>query len=320
MLTSTSYDVIQRFALFIKNKRLAHAYLIAGASYSGKTKSALDMAKLVNCEALNPNGLFCNQCAACTTIEKGNHPDVHICSVDVGETIKIEHIRGLIDQISLKPFSAQKKVFIIRNVEQLTPEAANALLKTLEEPSLNSLLLLTSSALDKTLDTIKSRCQILHMPSPSREDVQNELQKQYHLDVKQSHFLSYLAQGALGKALKLQESDLWQRKNALLDEFLLSREPDAFIKKNLAQEEQVREFVELLLSWVRDALLIKAQVEDSRIVHLDRIEDLRKFARMYSFEDLNSIFKAIVNTNKMLAENFNVKIPLLIIKELLWGK
>jgi DNA polymerase-3 subunit delta' len=313
-------DFLKRFSLFVKSERLAHAYLLAGPSQVGKTKIALGIAKLVICEKPTPEGLFCDQCSTCVTIGKGNHPDIHVLSVEAGETIKIADIRSLLDQMSLMPFMAQKKIFIVRNVEQLTHEAANALLKTLEEPSLNSLLLLTSSALDKTLDTIKSRCQIMYMTAPSSENLKNVLVRQHNLDASSAHFLSHLAQGSIGKALRLKEEDLWQRKNALLDEFLLSREPDVFIKKNLSEENEVREFIDLLLSWIRDAILIKSQVEDKRIVHLDRLEDLRKFSKLYSFEDLNNIFKAVVNTNKMLAENFNVKIPLLIIKELLWGK
>ena len=153
--------VLERFKALIENSRLAHAYLFVGPACVGKRETAEAIAKLVNCAASN-NETFCDSCPSCIKINNLQHPDVYLIDAEASGSIKIDEIRSIIKRVSLKPFEGKRKVFIIVNAENLTSQAANALLKTLEEPPNNSLIILTTCFPQRNLDTIKSRCHIIN--------------------------------------------------------------------------------------------------------------------------------------------------------------
>ncbi len=312
-------SVLKRFAVLNRRAALAHAYLFTGPADIGKGLAALAVAKFFNCEDPQEGRYFCDQCPACRKIQKGGHPDVHVTESLEGEPVKIEQIRGLLDQIRLRPFMAQKKIFIIHHAEDLTPEAANALLKTLEEPSTGSLLLLTTSVPQKILETVKSRCHVIRFSSISRTGLEAALARQGQGNDPDVHFLSFLAEGCWGRARQLKEDKMGHRKNEIIDKFILpSREKD-FARKVLADKHKVKAFLDILLSWTRDCLLVKAGAKDQSLVHADRAREIRDFQRRYSFEDLACLNAEIVKTCRLFAENLNVKIPLLIIEEMLWA-
>ncbi len=313
------HSILQRFTVLRKKGRLAHAYLFVGPSDIGKGETALAIAKLVNCEAIEGE-VFCDTCSSCTKINSGNHPDVFVIDNGYGESIKIDQVREILSRNKLRAFMAKKKVFILKNIENLTLNGANAFLKTLEEPAADSLLLLTTSALEKNLDTIKSRCHMIHFPSMSRDHLANRLREDCDIDEMSSHFLTYFAQGCLGAAKKLEEDQFMETKNELVDGFILTRPDDDMVKKMLSNKEETKRLLDILLSWIRDALLVKTGVEDDRLIHLDRKDDLRRFVRNYTFEDLKNINESIVNMCQLLADNLNIKIPLLIIGEQLWER
>lgn len=311
--------ILKRFVVLREKGRLAHAYLFIGPPNIGKGETALAVAKLLNCEA-PPKETFCDACPSCRKINSGNHPDVFVIDNGYGESIKIEQIRELLSRNKLRPFMAAWKVFIIRNIENLTLEGANAFLKTLEEPSAGSLLLLTTSVPEKNPDTIRSRCHAIYVPAVSSHDLAQQLRGEYHMDEDSSHFLAYFAQGCLGTAGKLKENQFVEQKDALMDGFILNRPEEALIKEILAEKGRTKELLDILLSWMRDCLLVKAGVSDGRLIHLDRLQDLKDFQKKYTFKDLNKLNEAVVDMCRLLADNLNIKLPLLIIGEQLWEK
>ena len=216
--------ILNRFVKIYQKNRLAHAYLLAGPKGIGKVKTALSLAKLLNCvnNPVDTNSFFCDQCPACLKINSGNHPDVHFLEAQDG-SIKIEQIRGLIDRINLKPFEARIKIFILKDIENLTLEAANCLLKTLEEPSRGSLLLLTTRFLEKNLSTIRSRCQLVWLALTPKDQLARALESGYHVDQIQSHFFAHFSQGSLGRALTLNEEKFFDKKNEFIDQFIITR-------------------------------------------------------------------------------------------------
>jgi DNA polymerase-3 subunit delta' len=153
---SVNEEILIRFERIQSQERLAHAYLFVGPVQSGKSSTIMALAQMLNCEREGVDR-FCGECGSCRKISAGNHPDVLTIEAGVGETIKIEDIRTLIQRGGLRAFEAKWKVFMIRNAERLTKEAANALLKTLEEPNRQTLIFLTTSVPELCLDTIKSR-------------------------------------------------------------------------------------------------------------------------------------------------------------------
>ncbi len=224
-------------------------------------------------------------------------------------------MRQLLEQIRFRPFMAEKKVFIIRRSENLTAEAANAFLKTLEEPSLNSLIILTTSQMDQNLDTIRSRCQKIRFTPFPRRELAERLIRDYHKDASSAQCLSFFSKGYWGEVSKLEENKFLARKNEMLEGFIAARDIDSFVKNTLEEKETTKEFLDVLVSWIRDAMLLKLDVDESMIIHADRLIDLKNFSQQYSFEHLNGVYEEIIHMYKQLSENLNIKLPLLIIKE-----
>lgn len=307
-------EIMQRFGRLCAKQRLAHAYLFTGPKDSGKTQTALCLAQLVNCEsgAEQP----CNECPSCRKIASNNHPDVHVIGGDEAESIKIEEIRFLLSRVQLMAYEGKRKVFIIRNIELMTLEAANALLKTLEEPSANTLMVLTTSVPEANLDTIKSRCHIVKF-FPSSVNRIATLLTQEGVKEQDSRFLAVYAEGCLGKTRKLIKEEIIRRKRKILDEMLLNRHNDAFIKELSASPQETAEALRLLLSFFRDVLFLKNGVSAAELVHQDSVKDLEKFAAR-SLDDLSLIIRQIVQTKTLVDEKLNVKMSLSLLREHLW--
>jgi len=310
-------SIIRRFSVLNGKGRLAHAYLFIGPPNIGKFETARSIAKAINCEQ-DRDGRFCDTCPSCVRINAGQHPDIMTFGED-GEPIKIGQIRELLGRSKFRPHSARKKVFVLRNIETMTLQAANAFLKTLEEPDGDSLLLLTTSVPEKSPDTIRSRCHAIHFRTASVDDLTARLKDQ-GLSQKESHFIAYFAQGCPGTAQKLHDRDFVATKDAWIDSLILSRPGEPQIKEILADKTQTKEFLDVLYSWIRDCLLVKAGIDDARLIHLDRLQDLKRFAEVRTFEDLDGLSRSIVNMYQLLADNLNIKLPLLIIGEQLWEK
>ena len=313
--------VLKRFTALIEENCLAHAYLFVGADFAGKTQTALAIAKLINCEQKenSPEQGFCDECSSCMRINKGSHPDVSVIVKDLEEeTIKIEQIRQLSASAQLRPFESTKKIFIIKNAEGLTTEAGNALLKTLEEPSANSLFILTIATLEKVLDTIKSRCHMVYFAPLGVEQLKMSLIKDSNADKDTAHFLAYFSEGSLGRALRLKDAKLTQRKNEIINEFVFSRGNEPFLQTLVADKEKSKEAFDVLLAWYRDLMLIKSGVDEYKLINHDRVGDLKKLEVKYTFGELQEAIDEIVKTSQSLAENFNMKIAMTILKENLW--
>lgn len=140
--------------------RVANAYILAGPEGVGKRRVALEFAKALNC-AKSPNGP-CDACPACVQLSKGSHPDLHVLEPSgASEQIRIEPVRQMLERIALRPFNSRYQVVIIDGAERLTEEAANSLLKGLEEPPSHSRFLLVTARLSDCLPTIRSRCQLI---------------------------------------------------------------------------------------------------------------------------------------------------------------
>lgn len=159
-------DVVTILENAARRDKLAHAYLLHGPRGSGKTTAARIIAKLANCETRSANVTFhaqgepCNQCKACTEIDTGRAMDV--LEIDAASNRGIDEIRDLKEGIKLSPIAYRSKVFIIDEVHQLTKDAFNALLKTLEEPPSHAIFVLATTEYEKVPATIASRTQRFH--------------------------------------------------------------------------------------------------------------------------------------------------------------
>ncbi len=182
----------------VDSGNIAHAYIFSGPEMIGKNTVAKNFAQILICE----NKTACNNCALCNSYNRSSNPD--IISVQQDETIKIEQIRQLIYKLSLKPYVSKFKVAIIDNAENITTEAANALLKSLEEPKPNTVIILITANPYRILPTILSRAQRISFGLVEPVDSENLLPSD--LSPEQREAIKSFAYGRPGLALKISKS------------------------------------------------------------------------------------------------------------------
>ncbi|PLR70470.1 DNA polymerase III subunit delta' [Bacillus sp. UMB0728] len=174
---------------FLHNK-IGHAYLFVGGPEVGKKAMAIWMAKRFFCSSQHEENKPCLNCMECARIDSMNHPDLHFIEPD-GQSIKIDQVRALQKEFHYKGVESDKKCYIIEQVDKMTTQAANSLLKFLEEPNGDSLAILLTENKERLLDTILSRVQSYNFQPISHETVRQQLLK-IGLDEESSFLLSQI--------------------------------------------------------------------------------------------------------------------------------
>jgi len=299
---------------YLANSSFSGAYIFSGPEGIGKRMVAKLIAGRLNCtgQADRP----CESCSSCLKTQKEEHPDLHI--IQNGQSqIKIEDIRGILKQASLRPYEGVSKVFIIDNAHKLNSEAANSLLKVLEEPPKDVLIILVTHKPQNIIKTVLSRCKVIKFFPLIREQLETVLIKNYALDKTSAHFLAYYAEGRLGLALRLKDTSLLREKNKIFDSFILSSKPlDHFMMNQ--SKEQLQVCLNILASWFRDIYLLKAGLGDKETIHLDRHSDLLKLIPRFSFKQLDEIMSTLSESSLYLEKNINSKLLLHNLGAQLW--
>jgi len=313
---------IQILKEHIRQARLSNGYLFVGPEGIGKKMAAKTLVKTLNCQEETLDS--CDKCVSCLKIEKNQHPDVHVLdgstSLNINseqskndredsQAIKIGHIRQLQKALGLKPYEAKLKVFIIDNAHNLTAEASNALLKTLEEPPAQSLIILVSAKPTLLFKTIISRCQVLKFYPMARPKLEGVLKKDYSLESNLSHFLAYFCEGRIGRALRLKDTDIMKDKNRVIDQFCILRKSN-LESLPIQSKENLRNYLNILAGWFRDIYLIKIGMPYLELINLDRKSDLLKFKQGFSFLDLDGIFNCISDSLFYIEQNINIRLLL----------
>ena len=153
-------DMLQKH---ISNGKLRHAYLFSGPEGVGRRTTALRFAQAVNCTQAPSAGETCGTCQTCKQIERMQHADLLIIQAEDGSALKVDQVRELQHFVSLAPYSSRYRVVLLRNFQQATASAQNALLKTLEEPNPKVLMLVTANDPENLLPTITSRCELMRL-------------------------------------------------------------------------------------------------------------------------------------------------------------
>ncbi|HCA27972.1 MAG TPA: DNA polymerase III subunit delta' [Betaproteobacteria bacterium] len=224
----------------LENKsHLPHALLLSGRKGIGKRDFGLVLAQSLLCQAPVENGVACNRCSSCNWFQQGNHPDFRLLEPDSGGEmnepdaeakgkhpagakkpsafITVSMIRALLDFTHLSTYAANMRIVLIHPAEAMNPQAANSLLKTLEEPIPDTLFILISHQQHQLLPTIRSRCHSIAMPLPSRSEAKEWLQRQ-----QVDHPDSLLAQAGFAPlaAARLAEREYQARRHAFLSRVL----------------------------------------------------------------------------------------------------
>ncbi len=309
-------DILKRFTQMRVCKKMAHAYLFSGPTAVGKSETGLAIAQLIHCTQVKDEQP-CQICANCQRILNDNHPDVHVLKSQPGENIKIEQIRTMIKQMQTSAYEANEKFFLLQNAENLTEEAANALLKSLEEPSIGSLMILTTAHIEMVTETIVSRCHVIKFVPCGYRDMEQYLVHHDRLPSDESHFLTRFAEGCLREARQHHRDGLFSKKNRMLDQFIFESSLENFEKEWLSKKDDrhIILLLTLLISWFRDLLFVKNQIPSGDLIHQDRIRDLESLSKEYSTEKIRAVIDDIIEALKMARDRFNMKTALAVLKE-----
>lgn len=206
--------VLEFFKRIKRNNKIAHAYLLEADESVNTYQTAKEVAKLFNCLQ---DDAPCGTCHVCSKIDDDIHPDVFsVLPSGPSRAIKISQIRDVQKSLNYKSFEGSRKVCIIENAESMNVEAANSLLKTLEEPPVATTLILTTSRKEKLLPTIISRCQSVYIFPLTLEAVAQKLENQYGLSSQEANLLSRISAADLTKALYMKTDVFKQKRSKII--------------------------------------------------------------------------------------------------------
>jgi DNA polymerase-3 subunit delta' len=267
---------VDHLRVMLRNGRLPHALLFSGIEGVGKRTTALALAQACNCHGrLSPREetlAGCGACRPCRLIASGQHPDLHRVEPS-GQWIRAEQVRDLLRALALRPHEARKRFVLLAEVDRLNPSAGNALLKLLEEPPPETLIVLTARQLSDLMPTIVSRCQRLTFAPLTEEALVSILTGQDRLEEAAARILAGVSAGSITRARQLAREGWLRRRNWLIDEFQAIASRSAGQRLALAHalasdRDNLAVALRVMQLWVRDLLLWP--IAPHRIANRDR--------------------------------------------------
>lgn len=309
----------------IADGRLGHAYLFTGPLGVGRRSLALHLAQAVNCTQPPAPGELCGECRACRGFGRSQHPDLLLVERQEGDReIKIDALRALTRSLSRTPLEARYQVALILNFHHASEEAANALLKTLEEPNPSVLLCLTALDADSIPATVVSRCEVLRLRPLAPETLAPALQSSLGIDAAQAHLLASVSQGLPGLAIRMrQEPALLESRGQWLDALhdLLSAnrvKRFAFADKASKDRQQLKNMLLVWLSFWRD-VLVSASGAGVALANVDKAAEIGSLGQKIGFPEAAAGLQAVERAVTQLETNVNARLALeVLLLELPW--
>jgi len=338
----------------IEQHRLPHAYLFYGGEGVGKDAMAIELAKVVNCEKQGIEACGkCPSCKKMATLQHPNVKLVfalpvgknervgdpplfrlsdeeikiiqeqirlkaqnpyHKITIPRATVIKINSIRDIRRSITYKTPGNGRRVVIISDADNMSEESSNALLKTLEEPSGETMLILTTSRKDNLLSTIISRCQPIRFDPLSDADIQQALMQRHKVGSEEAYLTARLANGSYTRAVQLLETDLNQKRGEMVHFLRLALSGQvlrlaAEIERlsSTGDRAKVEQMLSVLLLWFRDALVLR-EGGDSGLINIDQMDDLKRFNKKFPNADIRSAIAEVEKAIDLVGKNVHLNL------------
>jgi DNA polymerase-3 subunit delta' len=304
--------------------RLSHAYLFSGKEGIGKRTIAEVFAKALNCEfrqSFKQEVMIsaddfdsCDRCSSCIKANRHRHSDIVSIKAD-GQFIKIKEIREIQEQMTFAPIEGGKRIFIVPDADKMNHISANALLKTLEEPSRSNILILITSSPQELPVTIVSRCQTVRFNPLTNDVVASFLKRQLSMDDEKSLFIASSAGGSIGKALAISEDSYLTIRDEILRIMLMDREkePLKFLERvsSLGRyKDDLADTLNILLSGYRDALVYRETEDEKRLVNQQCADMIKSVACKVSVREILQNIRTITWAMQAIDRNANKQLTL----------
>ncbi len=337
----------------IESGRVPHAYLFSGPDGVGKDAMAIEFARTLNC--LNDNLILCGNCDSCLKMNSLQHPNVslifalptgkgseggpldglstseieliqneiqlkarnpyHNIQIPKANEIRVASIRQLKTSNSYYAYTSGKKFFIIFDADKMNDEAANSLLKTLEEPNENTIIVLTTAHQEKLLPTIISRCQILRFDLLTDQDIVTALMERENVESVKAQTIANMAQGSYSRALELIDENLKIEQEQAVNfvRAALTKSPTNILTivdqvVDGIDRPGAERWLAMLQLWFRDVLLLK-EAGDGVIANIDQIETIRNFLRRFEKANVSEAIELVDQSIALVRKN--VYLPLI---------
>lgn len=305
-LKKTQPIVVQTLLNAFQRDRVSHAYLLEGPRGTGKVDTAYLFAKSYICEHTNGTEP-CLECHNCNRIENRNHPDVIFVEPD-GLSIKKEQIQSIQKESSFSGFESEKKVFIINQADKMSASAANSLLKFIEEPNKSTVFILITEEVNRMLDTIISRTQLLSFkPLPHSLFIQQLIDE--GVPSNNAKLIASLTNN-LQEGLEMNEDPLFAERKQLVIQFakeIYSGSLNAFIHtsnflEKFKEKDEVQFGIDLIILFYKDFLYAQSGKQD-KIVYVDELDYFLRECKAMKPTELANKIASIVEAKKRIYSN-----------------
>lgn len=308
----------------MKLGKVSHAYILSGEKGCGKKLLADVFAETLQCEKKGTEP--CRSCHSCIQAESGNHPDIIHVTHEKPNSISVDDIREqVVNDVLIKPYSSEYKIYIIPDAEKMTAAAQNALLKTIEEPPAYAVILLLANNASALLPTILSRCVMLSMKPVADDKVKQYLMEHVQVPDYEADVCVAFAQGNVGKAIQLAASDDFNElKASALQLIKRLHDIDLYemteaVKQISEYKLKINDYFDLMMIWYRDVLYYKATKDVNGLIFKDEVYDIKRQAEQSSYNGIEEILQALSKAQVRLNANVNfdlmIELLLLTIKE-----
>ena len=303
-------DILKYISSAVENNRVSHAYILNGERGSGKKMLANLFALTLLCETGDNEP--CGKCHSCKQAESGNHPDIIRVTHEKPNSISVDDIRTQVNNtVDIKPYQGPYKVYIIPQADMMTPQAQNAILKTIEEPPSYAVFLLLTENAETLLPTINSRCVMLKLRNIKDTLIKKYLMENLEIPDYKADMCTAFAQGNMGRAIMLANSDHFNeiREEAVqllkhISEMELN-EIVAAVKNISVYKLEITDYLDIIMIWYRDVLLYKATKEIDKVVFKDQLQSIKEQARKSSYEGIELILESLEKAKARLKANVN---------------